>query len=89
MTASYPLPESDDSGELGRLAARARADERVVLTDHGTPVAAIVSLQDLRDLQATDEADIAEAEAAMTSGEWIPHAEVMKMVGFDDLADAE
>ena len=87
MTASYPLV---DSGELGDLAARAEAGERILLTDNGNPVAAIISLEDLRDLQAADEADIAEARAVLARGDaWIPHAEVMKMVGFDELADVD
>ncbi|EWC60373.1 hypothetical protein UO65_4328 [Actinokineospora spheciospongiae] len=46
------------------------AHERTILTRHGRPVAAVVSIEDLRRLEvAEDEADLAAAQEALASAE--------------------
>lgn len=56
---------------LGEVVAKVEhAHERVVLTRHGRPVAAVVSIEDLRRLEtAEDEADLAAAREALASAE--------------------
>jgi hypothetical protein len=54
-----------------------------VLTRHGRAVAAVISIEDLRELEAAeDEADLAAARAALAVGEpRIPHQDVMAEFG--------
>jgi prevent-host-death family protein len=87
MSEAYSL--DDGSGGLSELVSKAaRAHERVVLTDHGRPVAAIVPLDDLHALDdAADRADIADGEAALRRDEWVPHSEVMQALGYHDLVE--
>jgi hypothetical protein len=55
----------------------------VALTRHGRPVAAAISIDDLRELEAAeDEADLAAARAALASAEpRVPHGDVMVEFG--------
>ncbi len=60
--------------------------ERIVLERHGKPVAALVSVEDLRLLQqaleaAEDREDVAAARAALADGELLPYAKVRKRLG--------
>ncbi|MGH3756556.1 type II toxin-antitoxin system Phd/YefM family antitoxin [Actinophytocola sp.] len=59
------------------------AHERVVLTRHGRPVAAVVSLDDLRALElAEGEADLQAAREALASEERrVPHREILGSLG--------
>jgi prevent-host-death family protein len=78
MSETYSLTNART--RLGELINRVRfGHERIAVTEHGTPVAVIISVEDLADLQATaDAADIAAAEAIKARGEeGIPHAQVM------------
>lgn len=53
-----PTHPADSSDRLAELAARAeRGRERVVLTRDGKPVAAVVPIEDLKALQAWEDAD--------------------------------
>ncbi|MFP8959589.1 type II toxin-antitoxin system prevent-host-death family antitoxin [Streptomyces nanhaiensis] len=49
MTAAYSLAEA--RGKLGALARRAARHERITLTGHGVPVAVLVPLSELEDLE--------------------------------------
>ncbi|HEX5495791.1 MAG TPA: type II toxin-antitoxin system prevent-host-death family antitoxin [Mycobacteriales bacterium] len=75
-------------GRLGELVSRARYEhERVLLSDGGTPVAAIISIADLEEMQqAQDAADLALCQAikANFTGPGIPHEEVMAMLEAED-----
>lgn len=73
--------------QLGDLVNRAAySDERIVLTRHGRPVAALVPIAVLRELEdAEDAADLAAARAAAAErGPNVPHAQVLA-----DLVDDE
>ena len=63
--------------------------ERVVVERHGKPVAAIVSTDDLRRLEATDDAaDLRDAHAALAEAKdagTIPLEKVLQKYGLDDL----
>jgi prevent-host-death family protein len=88
MTEVYPLTNA--RSRLGELVNRARfGRERVILTEHGTPVAALISVDELAELQATaDEADIAVAARVKAAGHsGIPHEEVMAAFDALDAAD--
>ena len=66
--------------QLGELVNRAAySDERIVLTRHGRPVAALVPIAVLHDLEdAEDAADLATARVAATeSGPNVSHAQVL------------
>jgi prevent-host-death family protein len=78
------VPISEARDHLGDLVAKAEhAHERIVLTRHGRAVAAVISIEDLRELEAAeDEADLAAARAALALGEpRIPHQDVMAEFG--------
>lgn len=78
------LPISAARGHLGEIVSRAEhAQERTVLTRHGKAVAAVISIEDLRELEAAeDEADLAAAREALASGERrVSHAEVLAEYG--------
>jgi prevent-host-death family protein len=89
LHVSYPLTQA--SPGLGELVSRARHDhERVFLTEHGQPVAAIVSIEDLAELERTqDAADLAECQAIKSrSVSGVPHDEFMAMLEAEDAARA-
>ncbi|MEV1114366.1 type II toxin-antitoxin system Phd/YefM family antitoxin [Actinosynnema sp. NPDC049800] len=74
------MPISEARDHLGDLVSRVEhAAERAVLTRHGKPVAAVISMDDLHRLEAAeDEADLAAARAALASaGPRVPHHEVL------------
>lgn len=78
------LPISEARDHLGDVVAKAEhAHERVVLTRHGRPVAAVVSIEDLRALEAAeDEADLLAAREALASEERrVPHREILAELG--------
>lgn len=78
------LPISEARDHLGEVVAKAEhAHERVVLTRHGRAVAAVVSIDDLRALEAAeDEADLLAAREALASEEpRVPHSEVLAELG--------
>jgi prevent-host-death family protein len=79
---------SEARDHLGAIVSRAEhAHERTVLTRHGRPVAAVISLEDLRELEAAeDAADVVAARAALASSEpRVPHRDVL--AEFDLLDD--
>lgn len=85
---AFPLTSA--RARLGELVNRARfGRERVVITEHGTPVAAIISVEELAELQAAaDAADVATAAAILGQREpGVPHAEFM--AAMDALDEAE
>jgi prevent-host-death family protein len=89
MGDAYTLTNA--RSRLGELVNRARfGRDRVILTEHGHPVAAIISVEDLAELQAAaDEADVAAAAAVQADRETgIPHAEVEAALDAMDAADA-
>lgn len=60
-----------------------------MLTEHGTPVAAIVSMAELEELQhAQDAADLALCQAvkARSRDDGVPHDEFMAMLDAEDAA---
>jgi prevent-host-death family protein len=88
MADVFPLTSA--RARLGELVNRARfGRERVVISEHGTPVAAIISVEELAELQAAaDAADVAAATAILGRGEpGVPHAEFM--AAMDALVTAE
>lgn len=82
--AEYPLTLAGT--KLGELVSRARfGNERVVLTEHGRPVAAIISVEELAELlHAQDTADVALAESLKARGGWVPHELAEQMIEADD-----
>ncbi|TLW93442.1 type II toxin-antitoxin system Phd/YefM family antitoxin [Saccharomonospora piscinae] len=69
---------------LGEVVAKVEhAHDRAVLTRHGRAVAAVVSIEDLRALEAAeDEADLAAARDSLASEESrVPHTEVLAELG--------
>lgn len=75
---------SDARDHLGEIVSRAEhAHERTVLTRHGRAVAAVISLEDLRELEAAeDEADLAAAREALASADpRVSHADVLAEFG--------
>lgn len=88
MTDAYTLTNA--RSRFGELVNRARfGRERVILTEHGTPVAVIISVEELAELQAAvDAADIAAAAAVKATGEaGIPHEQAMALLDALDAAD--
>lgn len=78
------LPISAARDHLGEIVSKAEhAQERTVLTRHGKAVAAVISIEDLRELEAVeDQADLAAAREAMASEERrVPHDEVLAEYG--------
>jgi prevent-host-death family protein len=74
MDIAFPLPEAQ--AHLGELVARAHRDhERFVVTENGEPAAALISVDELNELQqARDQADIALCEAVKARNEaGLPH----------------
>jgi prevent-host-death family protein len=75
---------------FGELVNRARfGRERIVLTEHGKPVAAIISVEELAELQAAvDTADLAAAAAVRSAGlTGLGHEQVMAALDALDAAD--
>jgi len=88
MTDSFPLPQA--GARLGELVRRARAGkEHVLLTEGDAPVAAIISIETLRELeQAQDEADIALCILSKNgSGPTMTHEVFMALLGDEDAAN--
>ncbi|MDR6597250.1 type II toxin-antitoxin system Phd/YefM family antitoxin [Saccharothrix longispora] len=78
------MPISVARDQLGEVVSRVEhAHERAVLTRHGRPVAAVVSIEDLRRLEAAeDEADLTAAREALASAEpRVPHHDVLAEFG--------
>ncbi|MGC1734422.1 MAG: type II toxin-antitoxin system Phd/YefM family antitoxin [Pseudonocardiaceae bacterium] len=78
------LPISEARDHLGEIVSKAEhAQERTVLTRHGRAVAAVISIDDLRELEAAeDEADLAAAQEALATPEQrVPHREVLAEYG--------
>ena len=62
---AYPMPAAQ--ANLGDLVAEARQSHRpVTISEHGEPVAALISIDDLADLQ--DRAALAAHQAGKTAG---------------------
>jgi prevent-host-death family protein len=79
--ANYPLAQAQS--RFGELVSRARhGHEQVLLTEHGTPVAAIVSVAELAELQRSqDAADLATCRAIKAgSAAGVRHEEFMAML---------
>ncbi|WP_024876923.1 type II toxin-antitoxin system Phd/YefM family antitoxin [Saccharomonospora piscinae] len=78
------LPISAARDHLGEVVAKVEhTHDRAVLTRHGRAVAAVVSIEDLRVLEAVeDEADLAAARDSLASEEpRVPHTEVLAELG--------
>jgi len=74
------LSISEARDHLGDVVAKVEhAQERMVLTRHGRPVAAVVTIEDLQALEtAEDEADLNAAREALASDEpRVPHSEIL------------
>ena len=88
MADAYTLTNA--RSRFGELVNRARfGRERIVLTEHGKPVAAIISVEELAELQAAvDAADQAAAHAVLAAGhQGFPHEQVMAALDAMDAAD--
>jgi prevent-host-death family protein len=88
MADAYTLTNA--RSRFGELVNRARfGRERIVLTEHGKPVAAIISVEELAELQAAvDAADLAAARAVMATGHpSLPNDQVMAALDALDAAD--
>jgi prevent-host-death family protein len=89
MAESFPLPQA--GARLDELVNRARAGaESVILTQDDTPVAAIVGIETLRELQrAQDDADIALCTRIVAgSGPRLTHEAFMALLDDEDAAGA-
>lgn len=78
------LPISAARDHLGEIVSKAEhAQERTVLTRHGKAVAAVISIEDLRELEAAeDRADLGAAREALASEERrTPHEELLAEYG--------
>lgn len=74
------LPISEARDHLGEVVSKAEhAHERTVLTRDGKAVAAVISIDDLRELEAAeDEADLAATRVALASdAPRVPHSKVL------------
>jgi prevent-host-death family protein len=88
MADAYTLTNA--RSRFGELVNRARfGHERVILTEHGKPVAAIISVDELAELQAAaNAADVAAAAEVKAIGAvGIPHEQVMAALDALDAAD--
>ncbi|MGH3861505.1 type II toxin-antitoxin system Phd/YefM family antitoxin [Actinokineospora sp.] len=78
------MPISAARDHLGEVVSRVEhAHERAVLTRHGRPVAAVISIEDLRALERfEDEADLAAARAALAEHEpRVSHRDILSEFG--------
>jgi prevent-host-death family protein len=85
MDIAFPLPEAQ--AHLGELVARAHRDhERFVVTEDGEPVAVLISVEDLDELQHDqDRADIALCETIKARNEpGVPHEQFMASLDAED-----
>lgn len=85
MDDTYPLVQARN--ELGQLINRVRhGHETIVISDYGTPAAALVPVDELAELRRLrDEHDIAEAQHRKdTGGPLISHEELMAELEADD-----
>jgi prevent-host-death family protein len=82
---AYPLTRA--RSKLGELVSRARfGHERVVITEAGTPVAALISIDELDELQqGRDAVDLARCrQVKARSGPGLPHEEFMALIEAED-----
>ena len=79
------LPISEARDRLGEVVSRAEhRQERTVLTRHGKPVAVVISIEDLRELEAVeDESDLEAARVALADPHRVPHREVLAEYGVE------
>lgn len=79
------LPISDARDRLGEVVSRAEhGQERTILTRHGKPVAVVISIDDLRELEAAeDEADLAAAREALSDPDRVAHRDVLAEHGIE------
>ena len=90
MVPTFPVPQA--GGRLGELVDRARrGHERVVLTDEGEPAAVLISVDELDELQRTqDAADIALCEAIKARTEpGLSHDEFMAALDAEDVGSSQ
>ena len=88
MADAYTLTNA--RSRFGELVNRARfGRERIVLTEHGKPVAAIISVEELAELQAAlDSADLVAAQSVLAADQpSFPHEKVMAALDAMDAAD--
>ncbi|MGH9068890.1 MAG: type II toxin-antitoxin system Phd/YefM family antitoxin [Acidimicrobiales bacterium] len=74
--------------QLGQLVSRVEYnEERIVLTRNGRPVAALVPIDVLRDLEAAEDTEDLEAakQAAAEAGPNVPHAQVLADLVADEV----
>ena len=79
------MPISEARDRLGEVVSRAEhGQERTVLTRHGKPVAVVISVDDLRELEAAeDEADLEAARGALADPVRVPNVSVsVELLGF-------
>jgi prevent-host-death family protein len=84
----YTFPMAQASGPLAELVDRAlHGHERVVLTEHGQPAAVLISVDELDELERTqDAADIALCTAIKARNEpGMRHEEFMAALDTEDL----
>ena len=87
MTQTQPYPLMQARSRLGELVSRARfGRERVVITEDGEPVAVLISVDELAELQQTqDAADLALCQRIkIDSGPGVPHDAFMAMLEAED-----
>lgn len=79
------LPISEARDRLGEVVAWAEhGQERTILTRHGKPVAVVISIDDLRELEAAeDDADLAAAREALANPERVTHRDVLAEYGIE------
>lgn len=81
------MPLDDARGRLSELAAEVkRTDDRIVLTDHGEDVVALISAEELHWFERMeDAADLEAAREVLDSDEpSIPHEVVMRKIFGDE-----
>ena len=79
------LPISEARDRLGEVVSRAEhGQERTVLTRHGKPVAVVISIDDLRELEAAEDgADLEAAREALADPVRAAHREVLAEYGIE------
>ena len=88
ITHTHELSAGEPTGPMAEALAEVEAGQISYLTRDGQPVAALVSIDELAELQAAqDSADIAVAEAISSRpGPQIPHDVIEAMMNADDQA---
>jgi antitoxin (DNA-binding transcriptional repressor) of toxin-antitoxin stability system len=86
ITHSHELAASEPAGPVADALAEAEAGHISYLTRDGHPIAALLSMGELAELQAVyDAADIAEAQAIRARpGPRVPHDVIDEMMTADD-----